>query len=311
LCSLVTFLVHTTDDQRFQFVNAYYYGPSVGIFIFIPSFIIFNLLFPAILTASVLQHYSLSDRLLSSYRKNWEHRCNRDALRALRCADAINRCTVESRIVGLAAKFLSDDRWIETCKPHEYKQPLRALVSRIVRHPGFEVVSVILSLIAVFLLFLDPIRDAWTPEDAVSATQPSDVWMLILFLIEVLLRFIAEPDLTYYLASRWNQLDLLALVSMIFAFFFPRSRPLRVLRVLRLLRLTLRVPTLRTVLEGLWSAVPAMVDVLILGVFLFFCFALVGLGLFCGATASCTDETIENIGDCVGVYAPPDLGSRL
>ena len=131
--------------------------------------------------------------------------------------------------------------------------------------------------------------------DATSALNAMNEWadpiFLACFVLELVVKVIAKGvwlDSHAYLRSGWNWIDgivvfagLLSLVPDI-----PQELKLTVLRTLRILR-PLRsinsLPALRNQVRALLGAIPELIDVLVVMLFLFAVFGIVGLQLFMGA----------------------------
>jgi hypothetical protein len=75
---------------------------------------------------------------------------------------------------------------------------------------------------------------------------------------------------------------------------------MRSLRVLRPLRLLLRDAGMKVVIEALIASAPSVANILAIIVTLMAVFAIVGMRLFLGAFASCSDEAVSLKVDCVG-----------
>ncbi len=103
---------------------------------------------------------------------------------------------------------------------------------------------------------------------------------LSIFVIEITLKLIAYPY--RFFTNGWNLFDFV----IVGIAFFPSVGELSVLRALRILRV-LRVisisPSLRTVVEGLVSALPGMGSVVVLMSIIFYVGAIIATKLFAGS----------------------------
>ena len=122
-----------------------------------------------------------------------------------------------------------------------------------------------------------------------------------------------------YLRSGWNILDFCLLVvstGALLSELLPQLtflRPLRALRVLRPLRLLSRNKGMALVLSSLWESMPAVSNVVGVLLALQIVFAIVGMQLFAGSFAACTDPMVMDPRDCTGfaVASPPSLLSDI
>ena len=124
----------------------------------------------------------------------------------------------------------------------------------------------------------------------------------VIFVIEMLLKVIASGFAFgegAYIHNAWNQLGFsivcITLVTLL-AEQFPQLRPLkalRVLRALRPLRLISRVPQFKVIVVSLAWAMPDVVNALYVVLAIQSVFAILGMQLFMGRMASCTDPSIR------------------
>ncbi len=108
-----------------------------------------------------------------------------------------------------------------------------------------------------------------------------DVTITVIFLIEIILRFMAEEHKGQFFRKTWNVFDtLIVLLSLLpideneFVFLA------RLIRIFRVLRLVSFVPELRILVSALLKALPSMTYVLLLMFILFYIYAAVGSILF-------------------------------
>ena len=198
--------------------------------------------------------------------------------------------------------------------------PLRRMVKSLVTHPAFDRVIILAIIASSACLAMDTPR--LNPESELAANLRSlDLFFTCLFFTEMSLKIIsfgfacAEGT---YLTSPWNQLDFcIVMVSLVvlLAEQFPQLRPLRILRVLRVLRplrLISRNAGMKLIITSLFKTLPAVTNVF--GVILMtqLVFAILGMQLFSGALASCSDSSIMLASECEGpglLWANPRIGS--
>lgn len=118
--------------------------------------------------------------------------------------------------------------------------------------------------------------------------------------------------------SVWNQVDftiVLISILVLVAEAVPQLRSLRVLRVLRVLRplrLVSRNAGMKLIITSLFKAMPAVSNVIGVVFSLQVVFAIIGMQLFSGTMASCSDPTILSRDLCVEPgTGPPSLPMQL
>ena len=185
---------------------------------------------------------------------------------------------------------------------------LRRACITLVSMPAFDSLVTLAIIVSSIALALDSPR---LPPDSSLATTLSmlDLWVWPwFFLTEMTLKAIAfgfACGPTAYLNSEWNRLDLVIIASSFVVFAtnaFPVLGPLknvRILRVLRPLRLVSRDPGMKLVLSSLFKALPEVTNVAGVIMSLQLVFAVLGMQLFMGALASCSDPTVLTQDACV------------
>ena len=76
-------------------------------------------------------------------------------------------------------------------------------------------------------------------------------------------------------------------------------RALRTMRVLRPLRVISRIPELKVVVNALFRSLPGLGNVLLVALLFWLIFGILGMQLFMGAFARCSDEGIDAKVDCI------------
>lgn len=116
---------------------------------------------------------------------------------------------------------------------------------------------------------------------AVHITQYLDVFITIFFLIEILIRFVAEEDKKQFFKSGWNVFDTLVVVISLVPIEQAEMVLLaRLVRIFRVLRMISIVPELRTLINSLFIALPRLGYVVLLMFIIFYIYAAVGSALF-------------------------------
>ena len=124
--------------------------------------------------------------------------------------------------------------------------------------------------------------------------QILDYGITIFFVIEILIRFISEPNKVNFFKSGWNIFDtIIVLISLI---PIPNNSSfllLRLLRVFRVLRLISVIPELKKIIEALINSIKKVFYVSLLLFIILYIYATIGSILFA--------ETIPNRWNDVGV----------
>ena len=104
-----------------------------------------------------------------------------------------------------------------------------------------------------------------------------DIAITLLFLFEIIVRFIAEPRKTRFFLNGWNIFDtLVVVVSLIPIDNSEMALIGRLVRVFRVLRMVSIIPELRLLLNSLMRALPQLGYVVLLMFIIFYIYAAVG-----------------------------------
>jgi voltage-gated sodium channel len=115
----------------------------------------------------------------------------------------------------------------------------------------------------------------------VAITQYMDVFITLFFLIEILIRFIAEPRKKDFFKSAWNVFDtLVVLISLIPIDESEMALLARLIRIFRVLRMVSIVPELRVLINSLMIALPRLGYVVLLMFVIFYIYGAVGSVMF-------------------------------
>ena len=108
-----------------------------------------------------------------------------------------------------------------------------------------------------------------------------DMLITAIFLAEITIRFIAEPNKSTFLRKGWNLFDtLVVLISLIPIDHSDLVLVARLVRVFRVLRMISIVPELRMLLASLLKALPQLGYVILLMFIIFYIYAAIGATLF-------------------------------
>ncbi|MAD47011.1 MAG: ion transporter [Oceanospirillaceae bacterium] len=121
--------------------------------------------------------------------------------------------------------------------------------------------------------------------------QVSDTWMLVLnildtgitviFLVEILIRFMATADKRRFFHNGWNVFDTLVVVISLIPVEHSETAMIgRLVRIFRVLRMVSIIPELRMLLNSLLRALPQLGYVILLMFIIYYIYAAIGTTLF-------------------------------
>ncbi len=184
--------------------------------------------------------------------------------------------------------------------------PVRMLMKKIVSSWTFE--AGIIGAIVVSSVTLTLESPLYTDETLKQVLQVCDVFFLVVFSVEAIMKVIALGFiLPYdsYLSDAWNKLDFVVLIVTFAGMAGSSSgigRTLRVGRILRPLRMINRWEGMRVIVDALLRSLPAVgYTVILLAVYLFL-FAVLGLTIFLGRFYRCNDPSIVSRDQCRGTF---------
>ncbi|MFN0133947.1 MAG: ion transporter [Phycisphaerales bacterium] len=105
---------------------------------------------------------------------------------------------------------------------------------------------------------------------------------VVIYLVEIVLRFLARDSTRHFFRDGWNIFDLVIVIAAIIPASNGIGPVLRILRVFRVLRLVKTIPELRLIVTVLIRSVVSMKYVALLATILFYVYALIGVKLFGG-----------------------------
>jgi voltage-gated sodium channel len=105
---------------------------------------------------------------------------------------------------------------------------------------------------------------------------------LVIYIVEIALRFSARDSAVSFFRDGWNLFDLVIIIAAIIPASNGIGPVLRVLRVFRVLRLVKTIPELRLIVGVLLRSVASMKYVALLAAILFYVYAVIGVKLFGG-----------------------------
>lgn len=103
-----------------------------------------------------------------------------------------------------------------------------------------------------------------------------------IYLVEIVLRFLARDSTRAFLRDGWNIFDIVIVAAALVPASNGIGPVLRILRVFRVLRLVKTIPELRLIVTVLLRSVASMKYVALLAAILFYVYAVIGVKLFGG-----------------------------
>ncbi|MBP5482547.1 MAG: ion transporter [Paludibacteraceae bacterium] len=154
---------------------------------------------------------------------------------------------------------------------------LRDKIRKICSNKWFELVITIIIIVNSALIGVE----TYVKSDTISRVQ--DI-ILVVFTIEIIMRFIAAKDVRSFFRSGWNLFDLsLVIIGYVPDSLMPNSSAmmaLRVLRVLRVLRLLRASKEIKLIVTVLLKSITSMFCNMLLYLIFIYLFAIIGVGLF-------------------------------
>ncbi len=119
------------------------------------------------------------------------------------------------------------------------------------------------------------------PERIIAFTKLLDVFITLFFLVEITIRFIAEPEKRRFFHNGWNVFDTLVVaISLIPIDNSEMALLARLVRIFRVLRMISVIPELRILISSLLKALPQLGYVMLLMFIIFYIYAAIGSFLF-------------------------------
>ena len=103
---------------------------------------------------------------------------------------------------------------------------------------------------------------------------------VLIYMVELVLRFIARDSTKQFFTDGWNIFDLVIVIAALVPAANGVGPVLRILRVFRVLRLVKAIPELRLIVTVLLRSVASMKYVALLATILFYVYAVIGVKLF-------------------------------
>mmetsp|Transcript_29707 Transcript_29707/g.77007 ORF Transcript_29707/g.77007 Transcript_29707/m.77007 type:complete len:1190 (-) Transcript_29707:1393-4962(-) len=196
--------------------------------------------------------------------------------------------------------------------------PLRVWTAKVVNSSLFECFYISIVLVSCVVLMLDVVSLDPSSTKAI-VLRNLDAACTAVFGLEALLRIISMGLFfngpCSYLRSGWNQIDLFVVAISIVVLAIDASDvetftwlgALRALRALRVLKVAARHQGVQVVLEALRRLLPALVDVLWVGLLFYYIFAVLAVALLSGKMHYCAEQG----GDYIDPYYVLPAGETL
>jgi voltage-gated sodium channel len=157
-------------------------------------------------------------------------------------------------------------------------QSLQASFLRVKNNRAFEFVVIAIILLSALEIGA---KTYALPETVLSYLSVLDILVTIFFLVEITIRFIAEPDKRHFFRNGWNVFDsLVVAISLIPISESEMALLARLIRVFRVLRMVSVIPELRILITSLLKALPQLGYVMLLMFIIFYIYAAIGSHLF-------------------------------
>jgi len=152
-------------------------------------------------------------------------------------------------------------------------------IRRLVESAIFNNFVVVVIVLNAMLIGLSTYLTDATSLRAIAAIETICVGI---FVVEIVLRFLARESTATFFRNGWNIFDLVIILAALLPASNGIGPILRILRVLRVLRLVKTIPELRLIVDVLLRSVASMKYVALLAVILFYVYAVIGVKLFGG-----------------------------
>jgi voltage-gated sodium channel len=137
-------------------------------------------------------------------------------------------------------------------------------------------------IISVILInaFLIGLSTYLTDATALRVIAGIETVCIVIYLLEIALRFKARDSTSSFFRDGWNVFDIVIVIAALIPASNGIGPVLRILRVFRVLRLVKAIPELRMIVTVLLRSVASMKYVALLATILFYVYAVIGVKLF-------------------------------
>jgi voltage-gated sodium channel len=135
------------------------------------------------------------------------------------------------------------------------------------------------------VILVNAILIGWSTYDPAPWIKVVENVCVAIFIVEIVLRFIARRSSREFFGDGWNIFDLVIIVAALIPASNGMGPILRILRVFRVLRLVKTIPELRLIVSVLVKSVISMKYIGLLAFIMFYVYAVIGVKLFGGDPA--------------------------
>nr|CAA6800379.1 MAG: FIG00950713: hypothetical protein [uncultured Thiotrichaceae bacterium] len=145
----------------------------------------------------------------------------------------------------------------------------------------FELFVIGIIIFSALLIGAGTYKDSTISADTIGVLEVLDFAVTLFFLVEILIRFLAEKNKKDFFKNGWNIFDtLIVAVSLIPIGNADMAVLGRLIRIFRVLRMISIIPELRMLLNSLLKALPQLGYVMLLMFIIFYIYAAIGSTLF-------------------------------
>ncbi|KAL6065358.1 hypothetical protein STEG23_005988, partial [Scotinomys teguina] len=170
---------------------------------------------------------------------------------------------------------------------------LRKTCYQIVKHSWFESFIIFIILLSSGALIFEDVNISKRPQIERLLKCTDNIFTFI-FILEMILKWVAFGFRRYF-TSAWCWLDfLIVIVSVVSLMNLPSLKSFRTLRALRPLRALSQFEGMKVVVNALISAIPAILNVLLVCLIFWLIFCILGVNFFSGKFGRCINGTDIN-----------------
>lgn len=145
----------------------------------------------------------------------------------------------------------------------------------------FELFAVGVIIFSALLIGAHTYTDSAEADESGMLLTVLDGVVTLFFLVEILIRFMAEKNKKDFFRNAWNVFDTLIVIVSLLPIDNSEMAVLgRLIRIFRVLRMVSLIPELRILLNSLFKALPQLGYVMMLMFIIFYIYAAVGSNLF-------------------------------
>ncbi|MGB0845120.1 MAG: ion transporter [Thiolinea sp.] len=145
----------------------------------------------------------------------------------------------------------------------------------------FELIVVGIIILSALLIGAHTYQDNESANDGIRWLEMLDFGVTLFFLVEIIVRFLAEKNKADFFKNGWNIFDtIIVTVSLIPINNAEMAVLGRLIRIFRVLRMISIIPELRILLNSLLKAMPQLGYVMLLMFIIFYIYAAIGSTLF-------------------------------